>query len=505
MYEELDNLYAPVRPDCGFRLALERNDNDALEQAFRQASHWLFERGRPEVTPDDLLHREVRPLMEGINSVLQKGVAAGIEQHVPDTMRRMLEEDTFVFSGAKTYRELREMGGRLLDVGGTVKPYYKFEKEVLDVHNQYNRSYLEAEYIFATQSARMASRWSEFEQDGDRYDLQYRTADDERVRDEHRAMHGITLPPSDEFWNSYFPPNGWRCRCTAVQVRKGKYPQSDAGTAMPAGNNATTGKGEMFRFNPGKQKVIFPSHHPYVKEFTAAKGNTTVPVTVSTSQDVISVINDKQTGWFERGFKKLEITNKRGVNGFTDMNGSISLTKDRMNNTINGVNKLMNGYNDQITKDEADSLATFWHEINHNRNKKGNIRTTKRQTRYMELANEFVSRNTLPDFYGAFGSKVQHAELMTNRKSTGYNNMVNNYQQIIGKTGLDNNKVVESIKKHLFDEPYTDQKNGLEKALDGAKNNNGSKLKKNEIKKLVKMCDEYNENDFIKKLDELIR
>ncbi|MDD6471780.1 MAG: phage minor head protein, partial [Bacteroidales bacterium] len=60
--------------------------------------------------------------------------------------------------------------------------------------------------------------------DGNRYNLQYRTVRDSHVRPEHAALDGVTLPPSDPFWETYYPPNGWNCRCSAIQVRKTKYP-----------------------------------------------------------------------------------------------------------------------------------------------------------------------------------------------------------------------------------------------------------------------------------------
>lgn len=31
----------------------------------------------------------------------------------------------------------------------------------------------------------------------------------------------------DPFGDEYFPPNGWNCRCTVVQVLKEKYPATD--------------------------------------------------------------------------------------------------------------------------------------------------------------------------------------------------------------------------------------------------------------------------------------
>lgn len=104
------------------------------------------------------------------------------------------------------------------------------------------------------------------------YALQYRTAADDRVREEHALLHNTTLPASDPFWDKYFPPNGWNCRCTAVQVRKGKYPTSDPAMAMLRGDNCTDGvKQKMFRYNPGKTMELFPPKHPYYKAPSDAK------------------------------------------------------------------------------------------------------------------------------------------------------------------------------------------------------------------------------------------
>ena len=38
----------------------------------------------------------------------------------------------------------------------------------------------------------MAAQWEDFMQDGDRYNLQYRTAGDGSVRPEHAALHGVS-------------------------------------------------------------------------------------------------------------------------------------------------------------------------------------------------------------------------------------------------------------------------------------------------------------------------
>ncbi len=122
----------------------------------------------------------------------------------------------------------------------------------------------DAETNYATQSAQMAKKWQDFEADGDSYLLQYRTANDEKVRDEHQKLHGITLPVHDDFWKEYYPPLGWNCRCTVVQVPRDKYPVSNSLEAISAGLDATKNT-PSFRFNPGIEKKAFPEGVSYLK------------------------------------------------------------------------------------------------------------------------------------------------------------------------------------------------------------------------------------------------
>lgn len=55
------------------------------------------------------------------------------------------------------------------------------------------------------------------------------TGADERVRhppksplSDHRAFEGILLPVDHPFWQDYFPPLGFRCRCQVVQKTRGQ-------------------------------------------------------------------------------------------------------------------------------------------------------------------------------------------------------------------------------------------------------------------------------------------
>jgi len=218
-------------------------------------------------------------LIDETYKTFSKALDEGIKDNViPTAMRQSLNNDTFLFSALKTHARLFEASRLLTNEDGNIKSFQKFSQDIAKLKKDYDQNYLEAEYQFAVSSAQNASKWAEFEADGDRYNLQYRTAGDDRVRDSHDKLRGITLPLNDPFWDSYAPQNGWRCRCKVIQVRKKKYPETDPADAMAKGDAATTQIGkdgknrmEIFRFNPGKSKVVFPPKHPYRKIQDAQK------------------------------------------------------------------------------------------------------------------------------------------------------------------------------------------------------------------------------------------
>ncbi|WP_195484126.1 phage minor head protein [Bacteroides cellulosilyticus] len=254
-------------------MLLERNeeeeeddiDTSAVEASFALLMRWLHQ--QPEFTPEMLKEEEVQRFVRRHAEVLDRAVDYSIRQRpLDDISVQRLKESNYVFSGFKTFHELNEAFSSLLDVDGNRKPFERFLNDVQKVNENYNKWYLKAEYNFATASADMAARWKDWwdDEDRDRYLLQYRTVGDKRVRESHRLMHNITLPLTSKFWDKYFPPNGWNCRCTVVRVRRNKYPESNEQEAMNAGSQATAGKHqEMMRFNSGKQMACFPAYNPY--------------------------------------------------------------------------------------------------------------------------------------------------------------------------------------------------------------------------------------------------
>ena len=234
-------------------------------EIWENLTKWVH--SKKDYKPEYLSEPEPRAAINEVCRILSTPLKnLSIKQEIPAELTAALENNIFHFSGFKTHHELVQVSQLLKDENGNFKPFQQFLKDVEKIDDTYNRNYLNAEYNFAQASSQMAVKWKEWEADGDDYDLQYRTAGDDRVREEHAALNNTTLPPSDPFWKSYLPPNGWNCRCTTVQVRKGKYPRSDSDKAVARGNAMTdTPKKQIFRFNPGAQEKIFPPKHPYYK------------------------------------------------------------------------------------------------------------------------------------------------------------------------------------------------------------------------------------------------
>lgn len=120
---------------------------------------------------------------------------------------------------------------------------------------RHNVRYLKAELQATTAAAQAAESWAVFESRAYLYpNLRYETAGDERVRESHRVLDGTVRPINDPFWDVYYPPNGWGCRCKVVQT-------DDDATTTGEGVDFEPAKG--FRNNVGKTGKLFGEDHPY--------------------------------------------------------------------------------------------------------------------------------------------------------------------------------------------------------------------------------------------------
>ncbi len=59
---------------------------------------------------------------------------------------------------------------------------------------------------------------------------------DSRTRPEHAELNGLVLPYDDPFWKSFYPPNGWRCRCRVNALSKYALDKKKSILSSSAGN-----------------------------------------------------------------------------------------------------------------------------------------------------------------------------------------------------------------------------------------------------------------------------
>jgi len=168
---------------------------------------------------------------------------------------KALEEDVHVFSGFKTYQQLREATDELKDSNGNIKSFAQFKDDIQKVNTRYNTAYLQAEYQQAVAASQANSQWVDFEAAKETLPtLTFKTAGDDHVRPEHALLDGVTKPVDDSFWDTYMPPLDWGCRCDVVQV-------DEEVTSTSKGDMPEVK--DMFAINWGKEKIVFPDTHPY--------------------------------------------------------------------------------------------------------------------------------------------------------------------------------------------------------------------------------------------------
>lgn len=177
------------------------------------------------------------------------------------------------------------------------------------------------------------------------------------MREEHAILDGITLPFDDKFWDEFFPPNGWNCRCNVVQVNKDRYEATNESEAIARGRAATykpnadgVNKAAIFRFNPGKEQRIFPNKHPYfpkgcgdcgLQQYAIGKGNATCKACVLLQKMKRKEITSNISTFIKKQ-PKIEYTNN-AFNGKTAYVWTSALIGE-INTHMKQINKLVKTY-----------------------------------------------------------------------------------------------------------------------------------------------------------------
>lgn len=80
----------------------------------------------------------------------------------------------------------------------------------------------------------------------------YVTAGDGEVRETHALMEGKIYSADDPIWDIWYPPNGFRCRCTVVSMTKKQVERSGVEVSTGLPYEVDYGTGEMLERYPDK-------------------------------------------------------------------------------------------------------------------------------------------------------------------------------------------------------------------------------------------------------------
>jgi len=132
-----------------------------------------------------------------------------------------LEDDAkaraFAVSGVAKADQLETMYnslGRVIDGGAT---FADFKKDCAAIAEKRGWGTFRLETIFRTnvQTAFMVGRYGQVQKAAKfRPYGQYSAVGDKRTRPAHAALNGRVFPLASAFWDTWWPPNGFKCRCT---------------------------------------------------------------------------------------------------------------------------------------------------------------------------------------------------------------------------------------------------------------------------------------------------
>jgi len=172
-----------------------------------------------------------------------------------------LRENVYMFSAAKSYQQLKDIGSLMFDENGDKISINEFSKLGAERFDTWNDAYGRTEYNTAVASAEMAGKWSEIERNKDLLPfLKYSTIGD--ACDICAPLDGMTAKVDDTIWSTVYPPKHFKCLCTVTQEEADVEPTSfDEKKATFA--KVDKEMDDTFKYNSGKEKVVFSEDHPY--------------------------------------------------------------------------------------------------------------------------------------------------------------------------------------------------------------------------------------------------
>lgn len=187
-----------------------------------------------------------------------------------DVFRTALEQNLFHFSAAKTLAEVQALNQALNEA----KDYSDFRRRADKITDTFNRRWQLTEYQSAVNCAESASAYRRLKSKTKLFPYwEYKTAGDDKVREEHAALDGLTLRHDDPLWDEIYPPNGWKCRCRVVARMQHEVEgiteesQHEKAARYMQTGDWKNAEAQHWNINRAKQGLVFDANQMYIRKF----------------------------------------------------------------------------------------------------------------------------------------------------------------------------------------------------------------------------------------------
>jgi SPP1 gp7 family putative phage head morphogenesis protein len=156
-----------------------------------------FLRRRLDLTPEELQQLSLTYRAPALRVI--DGLSESLTSDIQSTIVELTQQGAGVRQGIRELRQTMNNAGVTPDSSYTLENVFRTQ----------------------TQIGYSAGRWNGLQAPEIQeilWGFQYSTVGDDRVRPSHEAMDGVKLPKNDAFWSRNFPPNGYNCRCSAIEI-----------------------------------------------------------------------------------------------------------------------------------------------------------------------------------------------------------------------------------------------------------------------------------------------
>jgi len=235
------------------------------------------------LTDQDFAALFKRPPREAMAYLKRKGIAVSWDWH---EMLDAIHQRVFTVAGLLKVDALETVRQSLVDALEQGLPYREWVKRLgpelekrglLGRHALLNPETGEVKtlapwrlrtiYQTNMQAAHMAGRWAEMKEAADSHPYwQYVAVMDSRTRPAHARLNGLVFRHDDPFWDSFYPPLGYNCRCRVIAISQARLERrslavSSSQGRLSSGEVEITGglfprTATVARFTVGPRQVV---------------------------------------------------------------------------------------------------------------------------------------------------------------------------------------------------------------------------------------------------------